>query len=446
MTYRAVIEGPQVLSGRLAVPGDKSITHRALVFSAIASGKSRISNILTSADCLSTLDCLRRCGVRIEVDGVKAVVHGRGLSGLVEPDDILDVGNSGTALRILPALLAGQGGFAVITGDRSIRTRPVDRVLKPLVEMGARVWARAGGRLAPVAVAGGQLKGIAYRLPVASAQVKTAVLTAGLLAEGRTTVIETAPSRDHTELMLEHLGAAVAIDADAARGERGITVTGQTQFTAGDIDVPGDFSSAAFFLAVGALAASGPVEVVGVGLNPTRTGLIEVLEKMGVAPDVLVRSVNAGEPVGAIGIERGRLVGTDIGGGLVPRLIDELPLVALLATQAQGRTIVRDAAELRVKETDRLALTAAELKKMGAKIAPTGDGFIIDGPTPLKGATVESHGDHRLAMMLAVAALAADGVTVIEGADAVDVSFPDFFDRLRELGADVAIAPAKQTD
>ncbi|MDP1808333.1 MAG: 3-phosphoshikimate 1-carboxyvinyltransferase [Actinomycetota bacterium] len=436
MTYRVLINGPQKLSGRLAVPGDKSITHRALILSAMAFGRARISNILTSTDCLSTLDCLRRLGVEIELDGEDAIISGCGLTGLAEPDDVLDVGNSGTALRILPALLAGQEGFAVITGDRSIRKRPVDRVLKPLVEMGAKVWARDGGRLAPVAVSGGPLRGIVYRLPVASAQVKTAVLLAGLPASGRTTVIEPVTSRDHTEIMLEYLGAAIAVEADRHSGERHITVTGETQFQSKDIGVPGDFSSAAFFLAAGALVADEHIEIINLGLNPTRTGFIEVLEKMGGAPESTELGAVAGEPVGSVGIGRARLVGTDIGGSMIPRLIDELPLVALLATQAQGRTTVKDAAELRVKETDRIALTAAELNKLGAKVTPTDDGFIIDGPTPLKGTAVESHGDHRLAMMLAVAALSATGATVIAGAGAVDVSFPDFFDRLRQLGAE----------
>lgn len=434
-TYSVRINGPQTLSGRLAVPPDKSITHRALIFSAIAFGRARVANILTSADCLSTLDCLRRLGVEIGLDGTDAVVNGRGLTGLTEPSDILDVGNSGTALRILPALLAGQNGFAVITGDQSIRRRPVDRVLKPLVEMGADVRARAGGRLAPVAVSGGRLRGIVYRLPVASAQVKTAVILAGLPASGRTTVIEPVPSRDHTEIMLEYLGAAIAVDTDSADGERHITVTGERQFKSKDISVPGDFSSAAFFLAAAALVADITIEIIDVGLNPTRTAFIEVLEKMGGTPDRKDQGVVAGEPVGSVGIGRTRLVGTEIGGAMIPRLIDELPLVALLATQAQGRTTVTDAAELRVKESDRIALTAAELNKMGANVTPTDDGFVIDGPTSLKGANVESHGDHRLAMMLAVAALCAAGETLITGADAVDVSFPDFFEKLRQLGA-----------
>lgn len=437
MTRDVRISGPQTLRGRLTVLGDKSITHRALIFSAIGNGEARISNMLASADCLSTLDCLRRLGVKIEIDGGDAVIVGRGLTGMMEPNDVLDVGNSGTALRILPALLAGQSGFAVITGDKSIRTRPIDRVLKPLSQMGAKVWARGDGRLAPAAIAGGPLCGIDYRLPVASAQVKTAVLLAGLLAQGQTTVIEPVASRDHTEIMLEFLGAEISIKNEA--GERRITITGGSQFKARDINVPGDFSSAAFFLTGGVLAGDGLVEVEGVGLNPTRTGFIEALKQM--SADFSVRDDEvAGERVGSVSIKAGRLEAADFSGDIIPRIIDELPLVALLATQAHGRTTVRDAHELKVKETDRISLTAGELNKMGAKVTPTDDGFIIDGLTALKGATVNSHGDHRLAMMLAVAALIAEGVTVIEGADAVDVSFPDFFDALEKLGVDLSVA------
>jgi 3-phosphoshikimate 1-carboxyvinyltransferase len=432
--------GPISVRGRVGVPGDKSVTHRALIYSALAEGRARITNLLTSADCLSTLSCLRDLGVEIELrpasddrSKTEAIVNGRGLMGLEEPDDVLNVGNSGTALRVLPGVLAAQNFLTFMTGDDSIRRRPVDRIIKPLALMGADIRARADGRLAPLAVIGATLQGIEYTLPVASAQVKTAVLTAGLLAEGKTTVVEPVRSRDHTEIMLEYLGASIKIEPepDSADGRR-ITAERQ-QFSARDINVPGDISSAAFFLAAGVLAGADSVEVADIGLNPTRTGFLDVLMMMGAELEIKDERLEAGEPIGAVMSSRVRLKGAVIGGALIPKLIDELPLIALLATQAEGTTEIKDAAELRVKETDRIALVAAELNKMGADIMPTDDGFIINGPTPLHGAVVGSHGDHRLAMMLAVAALVAEGETIIEGADAVDVSFPDFFETLESL-------------
>ena len=433
--------GPVTVSGRLRVPADKSISHRALIYSALAEGRASVGNLLGSADCLNTLGCLRALGVEIELNTssaggdsslLEAIVAGRGLFGLAEPSDVLDVGNSGTALRVLPGVLAAQDFTAFMTGDASIRRRPVDRIIEPLSLMGARIYARASGRLAPLAVVGGPLKGVEYTLPVASAQVKTAVLTAGLLAEGETTVIEPLASRDHSELMLDYLGADIRVDMDRDSGVCTIKVR-RRPFAAKDIDIPGDISSAAFFITAGVLAADETVEVTDIGLNPTRMGFLEVLARMGAALDIKDERASAGEPVGSVIAARSSLRGTEIGGAIIPKLIDELPLVALLATQAEGRTVVCDAAELRVKETDRITLVAAELNRMGARITPTGDGFVIDGPTPLKGAVVLSHGDHRLAMMLAVAALVADGETVIEGAEAVDVSFPDFFDRLERI-------------
>ena len=441
MSNKVHRHGPASVSGRLGVPGDKSISHRALIYSALAEGRASIGNLLGSSDCLSTLSCLRALGVEIKLSTsgaggdspmLEAIVVGRGLFGFAEPSDVLDVGNSGTALRVLPGVLAAQDFTSFITGDSSIRRRPVDRIIEPLSLMGARVYARASGRLAPLAIVGGSLKGVEYTLPVASAQVKTAVLTAGLLAEGETTVIEPLASRDHSELMLDYLGADIRVDVDRDSGVRRISVR-RRPFAAKDIDIPGDISSAAFFIAAGVLAANGTVEVTDVGLNPTRTGFLEVLARMGAALDIKDERASAGEPVGSVIASRSSLHGIEIGGAIIPRLIDELPLVALLATQAEGRTVVRDAAELRVKETDRITLVAAELNRLGARVAPTDDGFVIDGPTPLKGAVAQSHGDHRLAMMLAVAALVADGETVIEGVEAVDVSFPDFFDRLNRL-------------
>lgn len=438
MSYSVTVKTAGGFGGVTAIPGDKSITHRALILAALGNGRARVRNILASADCLSTLACLKQLGVEIDRDSTEVVVVGRGLGGFSEPLDVLDVGNSGTALRVLPAVLAAQPFFSVLTGDDSIRKRPVDRVIRPLSLMGGRLWAREGGRLAPVAVAGGRLQGIVYELPVASAQVKTAVLLAGLLAEGRTTVIEPVPSRDHTEIMLAHLGARLSVEALAGGGRR-LTVEGGIRFDNRDLLVPGDFSSAAFFLAAGVLASDRGVTVEGTGLNQTRTGFLDVLNLMGGAFALTPSEETEGEPAGSVFIRKGFLRGSEIGGALIPRIIDELPLVALLATQAEGRTVIKDAAELRVKETDRIGLVAAELAKMGAAVRAMPDGFIIDGPTPLHGAAVDSQGDHRLAMMLAVAALVAEGSTTIGAAEAVNVSFPDFFDRLAALGADVVV-------
>ncbi len=432
MNDKVVIIGPGSLAGSVMVPGDKSITHRALILSSIAKGTARLSNILTSADCLSTLECLRSLGVEIEREGSQATVKGLGLFGLTEPNDIIDVGNSGTALRVLPGILAAQPFFSVITGDRSIRGRPVDRIINPLSEMGARLWARADDSLPPLAIAGGRLEGIEYTMPVASAQVKTTVLLAGLLAGGKTTVIEPVLSRDHTEIMLEFLGIPISIEPAAGDGRR-ITVEGGFQFKSRNIAVPGDLSSAAFFLAAAVLAGESGVEAKGIGLNPTRIGFLDVLERMGATLKTSDKREVAGEIIGSVTAVKSPLTAVEVGGQIIPRIIDELPLLALLATQADGKTIVSDAAELRVKETDRISMVVSELGKMGARITGTSDGFIVEGPTPLSGAVVDSHGDHRLAMMLAVAALVADGETTINGAHAIQVSFPEFFDRLQEL-------------
>ncbi len=435
MSEKVVIQGPGPLAGTISIPGDKSITHRALIFSAIAEGESRLVNILPSEDCLSTLRILQNLGVEIEHAGNETRVLGRGFYGLDEPENVLDVGNSGTALRVLPAVLAAQAGVSVITGDISIRKRPVDRIIEPIASMGGKLWAREGGRLPPLAIVGGQLKGTEYRLPVASAQVKTAVILAGILAEGESTVIEPVRSRDHTEIMLNFLGAAIHTE-EQAEGRR-IIVQGGRQFKGREIVVPGDFSSAAFFLAAGVLAGAPEITVQNSGLNPTRTGFIEVLERMGAGVTIADQAEFGGEKSGSVTAAKSILRSLDIGGDIIPRIIDELPLVALLATQADGQTVIKDAAELRVKETDRISLVALELKKMGARITGTPDGFIIDGPTPLHGADVDSHGDHRLAMMLAVAAMVAEGETRIGHADVVDVSFPGFFKRLQSLGAEL---------
>ncbi|MHB1006651.1 MAG: 3-phosphoshikimate 1-carboxyvinyltransferase [Chloroflexota bacterium] len=417
--------------GELRVPGDKSISHRAAIFNAIARGTARVDGFLPGADCLSTLACLRALGVQIEQtpapDGraLALVVHGRPL--LSEPGDVLDAGNSGTTMRLLSGLLAGQPLYAVLNGDASLRGRPMARVVGPLRAMGASIAGRRDGTLAPLAIRGGGLHGIAHDLPVASAQVKSALILAGLRAEGETRLREPARSRDHTERMLAAMGVPLAIDRTT------VTVGGPSPLTARDVRVPGDLSSAAFWLVAAAIHPRGEVTARGIGVNPTRAGLLEVLAAMGAVVRVENLSESAGEPVADVTVRAGNLRSVEIAGEIVPRLIDEVPVIAVAAACASGTTVVRDAAELRVKETDRVSTLAAELRKLGVVIEERPDGFAIEGGHPLQGAIVDSHGDHRLAMALAVAGLVADGKTEIRGAEAVDVSYPGFWEDLETL-------------
>jgi 3-phosphoshikimate 1-carboxyvinyltransferase len=427
---RTVVSAP-ALRGELRVPGDKSISHRAAIFNAVARGSARVDNFLPGADCLSTLACLRRLGVRIDEEPVAGrralslVVHGR--EHLAEPDDVLDAGNSGTTTRLLTGLLAGQPLFAVITGDASLRSRPMARVIAPLREMGARIDGRGDGTRAPLAIRGGALRGITYALPVASAQVKSALLLAGLQAEGETALTEPARSRDHSERLLAAMGARLSAEGATAR------VVGPSALEARDIQVPGDFSSAAFWLVAAAIHPRAELTVRDVGLNPTRTGLLDALRDMGAHLRVEnVREV-AGEPVGDVTASSSTLHGAEFGGELIPRAIDEFPALAVAAAFAGGTTVVRDAAELRVKETDRIATLAAELRRFGVGIEELPDGFAISGGRPLRGANADSHGDHRLAMALAILGLAADGETIVDDAAAVEVSYPGFWEDLGGL-------------
>lgn len=414
---------PSFVSGIVKVPGDKSISQRALIIGALASGQTVIKNLLTSADCLSTLNCLRQLGVNIALEKQQAVVQGVGLFGLKEPDDLLNVGNSGTALRMLPGLLAGQNLFAVITGDSSIRQRPVDRIVKPLRLMGAAISARQEGKFAPLAIEGRKLQAINYSLPVASAQVKSCLLLAALLAEGETVIEEPLRCRDHTERLFQYLEIPLKIKEEDGRW---LSLKGQVAFQAKPITVPGDFSTAAFLVTAGILAAKEGLTVEKVGLNPTRTGFLTVLQQMGAKVILSNKATVNNEPIADLTVQQQELTATEVDGSLIPLLIDEIPLIALLATQAKGTTVIKDAQELRVKETDRISTVTTELTKMGAKIKATADGFIIKGPTKLKGAVVHSHFDHRLAMMLAVAGLVATDETVVEGMEAANVSFPQF--------------------
>jgi len=431
------------LRGRVRLPGDKSISHRALLLGALAEGPSRVSGFLPAADCLATLRCLRGLGIEIETPspnpspyegegsrGVALVVHGRGLHGLRPPTGPLDCGNSGTTMRLLSGILAGQPFRSILTGSAQLSRRPMARITIPLRQMGAQVSDTDGH--APLVIQGGHLHGIDYTLPVASAQVKSAILLAGLYAEGPTVVHEPYPARDHTERMLQAMGCEVRIEREG-EGKR-ITLSPCPLVPLPQIVVPGDISSAAFLLAAAVLVPGSEVTLEGVGVNPTRTGVLDVLWAMGADIRVENERDYGGEPVADLTVRAGELRATEIGGAIIPRLIDELPLLALVATQAQGTTQIRDAAELRVKETDRIAATVAELRRLGADIEARPDGFIVRGPSPLVGAEVDSHGDHRLAMMLAVAGLLADGETRVRDVDCIADSFPGFADRLRALG------------
>lgn len=416
------------LRGQINIPGDKSISHRAVMFGAIAEGKTTIANFLSGEDCLSTISCFRSLGVDIRTDeDDKIVIYGNGFAGLKEPGDVLNVGNSGTTIRLLLGILSGRPFFSVLNGDDSIRRRPMTRVTKPLARMGAVIDGREGGEFAPLAVRGGNLKGMEYNLPVASAQVKSSLLFAGMQAEGETTIIEPSKTRDHTERMIKRFGGDVAVD-----GLR-VTVKGGQTLYGTDIYVPGDISSAAFFLVAGAVVPDSEVILKNVGLNPTRTGIIDVMKQMGTDLEIIHMHDDQFEPSGDIRIRTSSLKGTEIGGKMIPRLIDEIPIIALLATQAEGTTIIRDAEELKVKESNRIDTVVNELTKLGAEIEAIDDGMIIHGPARLKGGTVDSHGDHRIGMMLAIAALICDGPVHLANPEAIAISYPEFFTHLQNI-------------
>lgn len=416
----------QSLRGPIAVPGDKSISHRSIMFGALAEGETTVSNFLPGADCLSTISCFQQLGVKIEQNGQQVRIEGKGFSGLTEPSEILDVGNSGTTIRLMLGILAGQGFSAVLAGDSSIAKRPMTRVVNPLREMGAHIDGRKEGEFAPLSIRGGQLRGFSYKLPVASAQVKSAIILAGLQAEGETVIVEPEATRDHTERMIQQFGGKIEKDGQS------IKVQGNQVFKGTNIHVPGDISSAAFFMVAAAITENSEVVLKNVGLNPTRTGIIEVMKAMGAEITVELKS-SEGEPAGDVTVRSSRLKGTTISGDLIPRLIDEIPVIALLATQAEGVTTIKDAAELKVKETNRIDTVANELNILGADIKPTVDGLIISGRKSLKGGMVTSHGDHRIGMMLAIAALIAEGEVELEDPDAIDVSYPQFFEHITSL-------------
>lgn len=413
------------LRGTLNIPGDKSISHRSIMFGAMAKGTTTVDGFLLGDDCLSTISCFRKLGVDIEVDGTHVSIKSKGISNWKEPQDILNTGNSGTTTRLMLGILAGSNVHSVLIGDESIARRPMKRVIGPLLEMGAQITGRSGGQFTPLAVQGKDLQGIDYQMPVASAQVKSAILLAGLRAKGTTIVRETESTRDHTERMLRQFG----VDIQSENGT--IRLKGGQELTSTHIDVPGDISSAAFFLVAGAIANNSEITLEDVGINPTRTGIIDVLQRMGANIQVNENKSFGEEPVGTITIKTSQLQAIEISGDLIPRLIDEIPVIALLATQANGVTVIKDAAELKVKETDRITAVVNELKKLGADIKATDDGMIIKGPTQLSGGIVNSYGDHRIGMMGAIASVIANDSIVIQDSSCISISYPNFFDHLK---------------
>jgi 3-phosphoshikimate 1-carboxyvinyltransferase len=418
------------LRGRIRVPGDKSISHRTLLLGCLGEGDSEIRGFLPSADCLATLGCIRALGIHVEVhDGTTLTIHGDGLHGLRRPARPLNCARAGTTMRLLAGILAGQSFDTVLTGDPQLLRRPMRRIALPLRQMGADI-ATTDGR-APITIRGRRLSGREHTLPVASAQVKSAILLAGLYADDQTVVHQPGPARDHTERMLAAMGANVEVSHPT------VTLTpGPSALSPLDLTVPGDISSACFPLVAALLLLGSEVTVAGVGLNPTRTGLLDVLGEMGARIEVNFRRQQEGEPVALVTARASDLQGVQVSGDTVVRMIDEFPLLAVAATQAQGATVVRDAAELRVKETDRIAAIASELRKMGAAIEPRPDGFVVR-PTPLQGAVVDSHGDHRIAMALSVAGLTANGETTLEDAACIRDSFPGFVETMQRLGAPI---------
>ncbi len=423
------------LVGEVEVPGDKSITHRALMLGAIANGTTRITNALLATDCMTTLEMVRALGIEVEqLTSGEIQVHGKGINGLREPGRPLECGGSGTTIRLMSGILAGQPFYSVLASNAQLGKRPMDRIVIPLRRMGATVLGRQGGKFTPLTIQGGNLKAITYRPPVASAQVKSAVLLAGLFANGITTVEEKLPTRDHTERMLSAMGAQIL------RSDTRISITPRPILTPLKIRIPGDMSSAAFLLVAASIVPGSRLLLRGIGINPGRTGILTALQSMGANLSLEKTKIENGEPVADLQISYNSLQGITISPEEVPGLIDELPVLAVAATQANGVTEVRGAAELRVKETDRIGTTVSELRRMGANIEALPDGFRIKGPTPLHGANVSSHGDHRLAMALTVAALVAEGETMIEGIECTRDSFPGFENTLAQLlGAGAAV-------
>lgn len=420
------------LKGTVSVPGDKSISHRCIMFGSIAEGTTEIHNFLPGADCLATIRCFRALGIDIRQEGSTVTVHGKGLHGLSAPSHILDVGNSGTTTRLLSGILAGQPFESRLSGDESLNSRPMKRIIDPLTQMGADITSILGNGCAPLCITPSRLHGIHYDSPVSSAQVKSCVLLAGLYADGETSVTEPGLSRNHTELMLKEFGADIRSvhNLDCSRATAVIRPCGDLHGQ--KITVPGDISSAAYFIAAGLIVPDSEIRITNVGINPTRAGMLKVCEDMGAQIELSNERTEGGEKIADITVKTSRLHGTVIEGDIIPTLIDEIPIIAVMAAVAEGTTIIRDAAELKVKETDRIETVTDNLKAMGCDITPAPDGMIINGGR-LKGASIHTLLDHRIAMAFSIAALAAEGRTHILDSKCVDVSYPTFYDTFEEL-------------
>ena len=414
-----------MIKGRLRVPGDKSISHRAVMFGAISKGITKIKGFLTGADCISTISIFKKMGIDIEMENTSVKVKGKGLYGLSAPKEILDCGNSGTTTRLVSGILSAQNFTCVLTGDRSIQKRPMNRIINPLSLMGADIKSNEG--FAPLTITGSSLHGTEYNSPVASAQVKSSILLAGLYADSPTTVTEPAKSRDHTELMLKKLGASLNID------KYSVTVNPCKELFASDIDVPSDISSAAFFMAAAILVPNSELILENVGINPTRDGIIRVLKDMGANIEI-INSNDEFEPVADIKVSYSKLHSTTISGDIIPTLIDELPLLAAVASMAEGKTVIKDAAELKVKESNRIKVMCDELSKLGVDVVETEDGMEINGTNKLLGnITINTNDDHRIAMTFAILGLISEGEIKLDNKNCVEISYPGFFDDLRRV-------------
>ncbi|MCM1266373.1 MAG: 3-phosphoshikimate 1-carboxyvinyltransferase [Bacteroidales bacterium] len=421
-----IFQPAKQLKGEVTIPGDKSISHRAVMFGSLAEGLTEVTNFLQGADCLSTIDAFRKMGIEIENTPEKILIHGKGLHGLSAPSSILDMGNSGTTTRLISGILAGQDFETTLTGDASIQKRPMRRIMEPLSLMGAKIESLHGNDCAPLRITGAPLHGIHYHSKVASAQVKSAVLLAGLYAEGETLVTEPAFSRNHTELMLRCFGAEISSEHKTAK------ICPEPQLTGQKIHVPGDISSAAYFIAAGLIVPGSEILIKNVGINPTRDGILRVAKEMG--GDITLLNENRdGEPTADLLVRYSALHGVTIEGDIIPTLIDELPVINVMAACAEGTTVIRDAAELKVKESDRIAVMVRYLRAMGCDITGTDDGMIINGGGALHGTEVDSHLDHRIAMSFAVASLIAEGETTIKGCDIAGISYPGFYEDLARL-------------
>lgn len=414
------------LQGEITIPGDKSISHRSIMLGSLANGITEVHGFLNGADCISSMNCFRQMGVSIDYDGETVLIHGKGLHGLQKPEQTLDVGNSGTTTRLMSGILAAQNFSSRIIGDASICRRPMKRIMTPLSMMGADITSENGNDCAPLLINGKPLHGIHYDSPVASAQVKSCVLLAGLYADGKTSVTEPYVSRNHTELMFQSFGA------DIQTAGTTVSVTPADRLYGQKIQIPGDISSAAYFIAAGLITPNSCITIKNVGINPTRNGILEVVEKMGGAV-TYDRLSETGEPAADITVKTSNLKGCVIEGSIIPKLIDEIPIIAILACFAEGQTIIRDAQELKVKESNRIDVMVKNLSAMGADITATDDGMIINGGRPLHGAVIDSHLDHRIAMSFAIAALNADGETDIRGSECVNISYPSFYNDLAQL-------------